>query len=130
MIIALLATIILLLVYILKVRNKTVNTYLKPLEDYTAMADEILEVEKQIAEKGFWEEHTEWRIFTVTSSKIEPQEKEGKIWYIVTVKCEQEVMIPAKTIERAIVFKKIYAHFQAELWSKQGWASWTQKDNP
>lgn len=130
MIIALLATIIILIVYILTKRQKSISAYLRPLNEYKATTNEILDVEKQIAENGFWEQHTEWRISTVTSSKIEPQIKDGQKWFIVTVKCEQEVMIPGKTIERAIVFKKVHEHFQAEIWSKLGWASWTQKDKP
>lgn len=49
------------------------------------------------------EEHIEWRISAVTSSKIEPKIRDGVIWFIKTVKCEQEVTIPAATVERAIV---------------------------
>lgn len=130
MILTFLIVIVVLVIYILIVKQKINSTYLRPLDDYKATDEEIIEVERQIAEKGFWEQHTEWRISTITSSRIEPQIKDGKKWFITTVKCEQEVMIPAKTIERAIVFKKVYEHFQAELWSKLGWASWAKIDKP
>ena len=117
-------------VKILSTSKPTAHTsYVKTLTDYKATEEEIKEVEKQIAEKGFWEQDLEWRISTVMTSKIEPKVKDGIKWFITTVKCEQEVMIPAKTIERAIIFQKIYADFQMELWHEQGWASWTSKDS-
>ena len=105
-------------------------SFVQPLTEYKATNEEIKEVEKQILEKGFWEQEIEWRISTVMSSRIEPQNKDGEKWFITTVKCEQEVMIPAKTIEREIIFRKIYEDFQKELWHELGWASWTQKGKP
>lgn len=104
------------------------QTYMKPLMEYYASEKEILDVEKQIEENGFWEEHNEWRISTVTSSRIEPKIKNDEKWFETTVKCEQEIKIPAKTIERAIIFRKVYEDIQKELWHKLGWASWTKKD--
>lgn len=106
------------------------TSFVKPLRDYKATAGEIQEVQKQIAANGFWEQNTEWRISTVMTSRIEPQDKDGKKYFITTVKCEQEVMIPAKTIERAIIFRKVYEDIQMELWHELGWASWTKKDKP
>lgn len=108
----------------------THTSYIKPFNDYKATTSEIQDVEKQIAAKGFWEQNTEWRISTVMTSKIKPQDKDGEKWFITTVKCEQEVMIPAKTIERAIIFRKVYEDIQMELWHELGWASWTKKDKP
>ena len=104
------------------------TSYLKNISKYSATEDEIKEVENAISDRGFWEESFEWRISTTTTSKIEPKIKDGKKWFITTVKCEQEVMIPAATIERAVIFKKLYQDFQMELWHEQGWASWTKKD--
>jgi hypothetical protein len=66
------------------------------------------QVENAIEKEGFWEESVEWRISTVMNSRIEPKIQHDKGWFITTVKCEQEVMIPAASIERAIVFKKLY----------------------
>jgi len=106
------------------------TSYIDTLKNYKAKEEEIKEVEKEIAEKGFWEKSVEWRISTVTTLRIEPQHKNGEKWFITTVKCEQEVMIPAKTIERAIIFSKVYKDFQMELWHELGWASWTKKDKP
>jgi len=57
----------------IKKMSSTDKSYIRPFEEYTATEQEILEVEKQILENGFWEEHDEWRISTVTSSKIEPK---------------------------------------------------------
>src|SRR5689334_21405332 len=101
--------------------------YSKKLSEYSATEDEIKQVENAISKNGFWEDSFEWRISTVMTSRIEPKVENDKKWFITTVKCEQEVMIPAATIERAIIFKKIYQDFQMVLWLEQGWASWTKK---
>lgn len=97
--------------------------HLKEISKYYATQDEIKQVEKAINEKGYWEESYEWRISTVTTNRITPTLKDNVTWYITTVKCEQEIMIPAANIERAIVFKKLYEDFQKDLWHEQGWAS-------
>ena len=110
------------------IKKSKLTPYLLALTNYKATVEEIKEVEKQIAEKGYWEKTVEWRISTETTSRIEPKEKDGKKWFITTVKCEQEVMIPAKTIERAVIFRKVYEDFQRELWHRIGWASWSKKD--
>ncbi|MBL0104706.1 MAG: hypothetical protein IPP51_13630 [Bacteroidetes bacterium] len=102
--------------------------YLKKISEYSATEAEIKQVENAIHTNSFWEESFEWRISTVMTSRIEPKMENNKLWYITTVKCEQEVIIPAATIERAIIFKKLYQDFQMELWHEQGWASWTKKD--
>jgi len=95
---------------------------------YQVVHSEIEVVEKAIAEQGYWEKAEEWRIFTNMISRIEPQERDGRKYFITTVKCEQEVMIPARTIERAILFMKVYQDFQKDLWHELGWASWVKKD--
>jgi hypothetical protein len=65
---------------------------------------------------------------TVTHSRIEPKKMGGNHFFVTTVKCNQEVMIPCRTIERAILFKKLYEDFERELWSQFGWASWASKE--
>lgn len=99
------------------------KSILKKLNEYVASEEEISTVEEAIAKDGYWEEDIEWRISTNTISRIEPKIEYEKNWFITTVKCEQEVMIPAATIERAIIFKKIYSDLQMELFYTQGWAS-------
>ncbi|MES2652710.1 MAG: hypothetical protein V4663_13290 [Bacteroidota bacterium] len=99
------------------------NSYLKELSEYAATEEDIKNITDSINKNGYWEEHVEWRISTVTSSKIEPKIKDDMTWYITTVKCEQEVMIPAASLERAIVFKKIYERFFVDLFYAQRWAS-------
>lgn len=96
---------------------------LKELSKYNATKEEINEVEQAIAQKGYWEKDEEWRIATVMTFNIKPEEKNERTWFITTVKCEQEVMIPAATIERAIIFMKAYRDFQIELFYAQDWAS-------
>ena len=105
-------------------------TYLQTLSEYKATENEIQEIEKSIKLNGYWEKDIEWRISTVTSLRIEPKIVNGINYFITTVKCEQEVMIPAATIERAVIFKNIYSEFMMELWKEQGWASWATKENP
>ena len=104
--------------------------YLKKISEYAATKDEIKQVETAIDHCGFWEDIIEWRISTVMTNRIEPKIENERKWFITTVKCEQEVMIPAATIERAIIFKKLYQDFQMELWHEQGWASWSKQDKP
>ncbi|WP_291138959.1 hypothetical protein [Flavobacterium sp. UBA7663] len=105
-------------------------SYLKEISKYSATKNEVELIKDAINKNGFWEESYEWRISTVMSSRIEPKIENGRSFFITTVKCEQEVMIPAGTIERAIIFKKLYQDFQMELWHEQGWASWTEKGKP
>jgi len=105
-------------------------SYMKPLAEYFASAQEIKEVSDAITKDGYWEENIEWKISTNTISRIEPKIENGKEWFITTVKCEQEIKIPAASIERAIIFKKIYFDFQLELLYAVGWASWKTKDTP
>ena len=100
---------------------------LKELSSYSATEQEITSIAKHIAQNGLWEKQEEWRISTVMDFKIEPQMKDGRNWFITTVKCEQEIMIPAATIERAIIFMKAYRDFLIDLFYHQGWAS--QSDN-
>ena len=106
------------------------TSLMKDLNDYYASENEIAEVEEAILQNGFWEENIEWRISTTTVSRIEPKTENDKKWFITTVNCEQEIKIPAATIARAIIFKKIYFDFQIELFYKQGWASWKTKSTP
>ena len=103
---------------------------MKDLLEYSASKEEIETVTKAINENGYWESSTEFRMSTYMTTRIEKQIKNGKPWFITTVNCEQEIMIPAKTIERAIVFKNIYEDFQFDLINRIGWASWSSKNKP
>lgn len=95
---------------------------------FTPTADEINDAEKQIAEKGFWSESREWKLMTATDCSIEPYVQEGRTMYKVKVKCEFEITFPAATIERAILFKKIYEAMQQKLYADLGWSSYKSKD--
>ena len=97
---------------------------LEKLSKYKATKEEIIEVEQAIAKRGYWQKHTEWRISTTMKLRIQRKKIKDKTWFITTVKCENEVMIPAATIERAIIFMNIYRDFQMELFYSQGWASY------
>lgn len=95
---------------------------------YLPTQSEIYKVKTQIEEKGFWDELYEWKLSTETYCRIEPKEENGRKFFLTTIKCETEVKVPAKTIERAIQFKKIYESLQQELYYEVGWAGWESKD--
>lgn len=103
---------------------------MKELSEYSVTKEEIDLVTNEINKNGYWESSVEFRMSTYMTTKIEKQIINEKAWFITTVKCEQEVMIPAKTVERAILYKKIYEDFQFDLIYKIGWASWSSKITP
>ncbi|RZK67054.1 MAG: hypothetical protein EOO85_26015 [Pedobacter sp.] len=99
------------------------NNQRSTFKEYFATPLEIIEVQTQINKKGYWECYDEWRISTTTVSRIELKNVNGEDWYITTVKCVQETMIPSRTIEKAIIFKKAYFDFQIDLFYNLGWSS-------
>lgn len=103
--------------------HKNNNKHQQSNQLHSASLEEVAEVQTQINNRGYWEAFDEWRISTTTVSRIELKNIDGDDWYITTVKCEQEVMIPCKTIVQAIIFKKAYFDFQIELFKTYGWAS-------
>ncbi|MNQ78791.1 hypothetical protein D3C85_937130 [compost metagenome] len=92
-------------------------------------SDEIKDVKKQIADKGNWSVRYEWKLMTSTECRIEHQIQDGRDIFLTTVECEHEIKFPAATIERAILFKKIYESLQFELYHSLGWSSWKSKDH-
>lgn len=98
-------------------------------EKFKAKTEEIAIVEKQIAEKGFWNHQYEWKLMTATECRIEPKIINDREVFLVNVKCEHEIEFTATTIERAITFKKIYENLQQELYSGLGWSSWKSKNS-
>ncbi|MCA6067763.1 hypothetical protein JI747_011280 [Chryseobacterium sp. RG1] len=107
-----------------RVKTKNRSKYNK----FLPTQSEIYAVKKQIEENGFWQEMYEWKQFTDTQCRIEPFEESGRKIYMTTIQCEAKIKIPAKTIERAIHFKKIYESLQQELYHEIGWASWKSKN--
>lgn len=100
----------------------------KKYSKFLPTQSEIYAVKKEIETNGFWQESYEWKLSTETYCKIETMLKNGEQYYLTTVKCETEIKIPAKNIERAIHFKKIYESLQQELYYEVGWAGWESKN--
>jgi hypothetical protein len=91
-------------------------------------------VRKEIASAGTWTRHDEWRISTVTTSRIEPVDRpwrkvEGSPprYFKVTVECDARFECLAPTLERAVEFVGIYRALSMELWRAYGWPSWATK---
>jgi hypothetical protein len=92
-------------------------------------------VRAQIHANGHWIEHDEWRISTITTSRIEPVERpwrevEGSPprYYKVSVECDGRFESLSPTLERAVEFVGVYRALIFELWAEYGWASWATKD--
>ncbi|SRR5690606_31551111 len=96
---------------------------------FSPTKQEIEEVKKQIREKGYWNLLYEWKSSTDTYCEIKPEIKNGKTMYLTTVRCEHTTTFYASSIERAILFKKIYEHLQVELYDNLGWSGWKDKNN-
>ena len=92
------------------------------------------EVRQKLAFEGQWIEHEEWRISTVTTSRIEPvdrpwREVEGAPprYFKVTVECDGRFECLSPTLERAVEFVGIDRALVFELWGEFGWATWAAK---
>lgn len=98
--------------------------YLEELSNQAKKAKTKDQIESAIREKGYWEDHVEWRIYTFTSMRIEPIERDGKLWYRVQVKCDADFVYHCPTIERTIEFLGVYERLTADLFWTLGWPSW------
>lgn len=109
--------------------NKKFKSINIKYERFNAKPEEIKEVENQILEKGYWSQRYEVRMLVEFECRIEHKIENGLEKYITTVEFGQQVKFAAATIERAIVFKKIYENFQFELYDGLGWSSWKSKEH-
>jgi hypothetical protein len=82
------------------------------------------EIQAAIQEKGVWEETVEWRISTVTRSRIEVVSRHGEPWYRVTVTCDATLSCECPTLERAYTFCWIFGALHGDLFLSIGWPSW------
>jgi len=92
------------------------------------------EVRTKIRVDGLWIEHQEWRISTVTTSRIEPVDRPWRDvqgtpprYFKVTVECDGRFECFAPTLERAVEFVGIYRVLVFHMWGEYGWASWAAK---
>ncbi len=104
--------------------------YLEALLDPTAHRDRVRDVAAAIERFGFWEDHVEWRISTVTTLRIDPEVTDGRRWYRVRVVCDGEMTCRTPTIERAVEFMTVYERLTADLFWTFGWPSWARAERP
>jgi len=97
--------------------------YFAELARTTKNPARISEIKEAIESHGFWEDSYEWRISTVTDSRIEPIEERSRKWFRVTVKCDHEFRCHTQTIERAAYFTALYQMLIMDMFYNFGWAS-------
>jgi hypothetical protein len=73
---------------------------------------------------GYWEQHVEWRIATVTSTRIERTGEPGHHAYRVRVECDYVLEAECPTVPRAAGIAHAYAAVIVRLWQELGWPSW------
>lgn len=108
--------------------SKNRVNYLKDISHNAKSRTREVAVAAAILEKGYWEEYEEWRISTITTSRIEAFEKAGTRWFQVTVSCDGSMMAYCPTIARAVEFAGIFERLHRDLFWNVGWPSWAFPD--
>ena len=94
---------------------------------------DISKVEAAIRDKGYWEEHIEWRIFTDTHFRVTPVEQLDEknqtkcLVYTVRVHCDYDLRCECPTLARALHFCDVFQEWIMAGWEKEGWPSWAEK---
>ncbi len=91
--------------------------------------ERINQIRNSIEENGFWEDFVEWRISTITESRISSIERSGKKWFKVQVKCDYEMVCECPTLERAVELLSIFELLIVDLFYSVGWSSWASQDS-
>jgi hypothetical protein len=102
--------------------------YLAALSAEARARHSLDEIRAAIAANGFWERHDEWRIFTVTTKRIEAAEQNGRSGFLVHVSCDQEFSCHCPTIERAVEFLGVYDGLIIDMFGALGWPSWVSRE--
>lgn len=102
--------------------------YLARISRHAKQRARETEVEREISANGFWEDHQEWRISTVTTTRIEAIDQNGKQWFKVTVSTDASMTAHCPTIARAVEFAGIFERLQQDLFWTVGWPSWAAVD--
>src|SRR6266851_2888874 len=84
------------------------------------MAEIVAAVERD----GKWETHDEWRISTVTSTRIERTGQPAWRAYHVRVECDYVLEADCPTIERAADIAHMYQALVIQVWKQHGWPRW------
>ena len=106
--------------------GKSANSipYLDALGNDARNAGITSEIEAAIQARGFWEREEEWRISTVTVSRVESIQLRGETWYRVKVKCDAEMVAECPTIARAAEFVGVFEQLSKDLFWTLGWPGW------
>ena len=83
----------------------------------------VQEVEKAVEENGIWRHRYEWRLMQETELKIEPKVINNRTYYLVNVECSSSTQFTAYSIERALLFMKIYETLEMDFYYTIGWPS-------
>ncbi len=104
--------------------------YLAALSKHPRPKPDLDAIRSALESNGCWENHDEWRIFTVTTSRIELTQVEGRAVYAVSVACDQSFACHAPTLERAVEFMAVYQRLIQDLFWTLGWPSWASRRSP
>lgn len=83
----------------------------------------VQEVEKAVEENGIWRHRYEWRLMQETELKIEPKVINNRTYYLVNIECSSSTQFTAYSIERALLFMKIYETLEMDFYYTIGWPS-------
>ena len=92
-----------------------------------AIAVPIDEVRRAIESQGEWSRAEEWRISTVTSTRIRVTEEGGHRAFHVRVECDYILEACCPTVVRAAELTGVYEALIQLLWQERGWPSWASK---
>jgi hypothetical protein len=102
--------------------------YLAELPEKGMSRPRLESVQRALDTRGVWEEHTEWRISTVTTSRVEIVTENDRIAYRVTVSCDASTSAVCPTLERTLYFVAVFERLHADLFWTLGWPSWVSRD--
>jgi hypothetical protein len=97
--------------------------YLEKLSQSAQTARSLEEIRSSIEQQGYWEAQVEWRISTVTTSRVE-RTAHLPPRFLVRVECDNRFETHCPTIERAFQFLGIYERLIQDLFWTVGWPSW------
>jgi len=122
-IIFLLLVVISLIVTIRNINNNKSSALFVNYDKFKVDPKQIKEVEKAIEENGVWRHRYEWKMMQETELKIEPKIINNRTYYLVNLECSSTTQFTAYSIERALLFMKIYETLEMDFYYTIGWPS-------
>ena len=74
-----------------------------------------------------WRQDVEWRISTVTTTRIRATGEPAYRAYHVRVECDYILEAYCPTLTRAVEIARAYEELIPELWQQFGWPGWASK---